>query len=455
MSKVKTHYVCQNCGVNSAKWVGKCPSCGEWNSFTEEVIVSKTGRHSLDAIILEKNVKPVLISELVHENEKRIDTGSVELNRVLGGGLVHGSVVLIGGEPGIGKSTLILQVALKIPELKTLYISGEESNQQIKLRADRIHKSQTQCYILSETLLENIFLHIQELQPDLLVFDSIQTIYTDKIESSPGTVSQIRECATRILQFCKSKSVPAFLIGHITKDGNLAGPKILEHIVDTVLQFEGDQNNLYRILRATKNRFGSTSEMGIFEMAGNGLREVLNPSELLMSNLDENLSGISIAASIEGMRPFMIEVQALVSSAAYGTPQRSSTGFDLRRLNMLLAVLEKRAGFRLSVKDVFLNITGGIKVDDPAFDLAIIIAILSSDLDFPVAKDVCFAGEIGLSGEIRSVQRIEQRIVEAERLGFKQFFVSKYAKIENLKKSKIELVPVGKVGDVLKKLFAK
>jgi len=453
MAKLKTHYVCQNCGVSSPKWAGKCPSCNEWNSFSEEVIIPKTGRYAQEAIIQEKNSRPVLISELIQENEKRIDTGNSELNRVLGGGLVHGSVVLIGGEPGIGKSTLILQVALKIPELKTLYVSGEESSQQIKLRADRIHKGDTLCYVLSETSLESIFLHIQEFKPDLLVFDSIQTIYSDKIESSPGTVSQIRECTTMILQYCKSNSIPAFLIGHITKDGGLAGPKILEHIVDTVLQFEGDRNNLYRILRSTKNRFGSTSEMGIYEMAGNGLREVLNPSELLISNLDENLSGISISASVEGMRPFMIEVQSLVSTAAYGTPQRSSTGFDLRRLNMLLAVLEKRAGFRLSVKDVFLNITGGIKVDDPAFDLAIIIAILSSDLDFPIERHICFAGEIGLSGEIRSVQRIEQRIAEAERLGFKKIFVSKYAKIENLKKSTIEIVPVGKVGDVLKKLF--
>ena len=455
MSKHKTQYVCQNCGANSPKWIGKCPSCNEWNTYTEELIITKSGRFDHEAIIQSKNTKPVLVSELKQENEKRIDTGNGELNRVLGGGLVHGSVVLIGGEPGIGKSTLILQIALKIKNLKTLYISGEESSQQIKLRADRIFNGETQCYVLSETLLENIFLHIQELKPDLIVFDSIQTIYTDKIDSSPGTVSQIRECATRILQYSKTNSVPAFLIGHITKDGSLAGPKILEHIVDTVLQFEGDQNNLYRILRATKNRFGSTSEMGIYEMAGNGLREVLNPSELLISNLDENLSGISISASIEGMRPFMIEVQALVSSAAYGTAQRSSTGFDLRRLNMLLAVLEKRAGFRLSAKDVFLNITGGIKVDDPAFDLAVIIAVLSSDLDFPIEKNVCFAGEIGLSGEIRSVQRIEQRIAEASRLGFKRIFISKYAKTDNLKNTGIEIIPVGKVGDVLRKLFKK
>lgn len=454
MVKLKTQYVCQNCGANSPKWVGKCSSCGEWNTFSEEVVVPKTGRYAQEALIQEKNSKPILISELKQETQNRIDTGNGELNRVLGGGLVPGSVVLIGGEPGIGKSTLILQVSLQIKGLKTLYVSGEESSQQIKLRADRIYNGETSCFVLSETLLETIFLHIKEFKPDLLVFDSIQTVYTDKIESSPGTVSQIRECTTRILQYAKTNSIPAFLIGHITKEGSLAGPKILEHIVDTVLQFEGDRNNLYRILRAAKNRFGSTSELGIYEMASNGLREVLNPSELLMSEHSESLSGVSVSASIEGMRPFMIEVQSLVSTAAYGTPQRSSTGFDLRRLNMLLAVLEKRAGFKLSVKDVFLNITGGIKVDDPAFDLAVIIAILSSDLDFPIEKNICFAGEIGLSGEIRSVQRVEQRIAEAERLGFKQFFVSKYAKIENLKKNSIEIIKVAKVGDVLRRLFA-
>ncbi len=452
MAKLKTQYICQNCGASSPKWVGKCNSCGKWNTFSEEIIAPKTGRYAHEALIQEKNSKPQLISEIRQETQNRIDTGNGELNRVLGGGLVPGSVVLIGGEPGIGKSTLILQIALQIKNIKTLYVSGEESSQQIKLRADRIFKGETSCFILSETLLDTIFLHIKEFKPDLLVFDSIQTIYTDKVESSPGTVSQIRECATRILQYSKTNSIPTFLIGHITKEGSLAGPKILEHIVDTVLQFEGDRNNLYRILRSTKNRFGSTSELGIYEMASKGLREVLNPSELLISDTDENLSGVSISASIEGMRPFMIEVQSLVSSAAYGTPQRSSTGFDLRRLNMLLAVLEKRAGFKLSIKDVFLNITGGIKVDDPAFDLAVIIAILSSDLDFPITKDICFAGEIGLSGEIRPVQRVEQRIAEATRLGFKQFFVSKYTKIEG--NNSIEIIKVGKVGDVLKRLFA-
>ncbi len=452
MAKLKTQYVCQNCGANSAKWVGKCNACGEWNTFTEEIIVPKTSRYAQEALIQEKSSKPQLITEIEHEQQNRIDTGNGELNRVLGGGLVPGSVVLIGGEPGIGKSTLILQIALKIKKVRTLYVSGEESSMQIKLRADRIFSGETSCYILSETSLENIFAHIKSFKPDLLVFDSIQTIYTDKIESSPGSVSQIRECTTRILQYSKTNGIPSFLIGHITKEGSLAGPKILEHIVDTVLQFEGDRNNLYRILRSTKNRFGSTSELGIYEMVSDGLREVLNPSELLISETNENLSGVSISASIEGMRPFMIEVQALVSTAAYGTPQRSSTGFDLRRLNMLLAVLEKRAGFKLSVKDVFLNITGGIKVDDPAFDLAVIIAILSSDLDFPIDKNICFAGEIGLSGEIRPVQRIEQRISEATRLGFKQFFVSKYAKISS--HSHIEIVKVAKIGDVLKRLFA-
>ncbi|PIF00757.1 MAG: DNA repair protein RadA [Paludibacter sp.] len=451
MAKLKTQYVCQNCGASSAKWVGKCNSCGKWNTFTEEIIAPKTSRYAQEALIQEKNSKPQLVTDIEHEQQNRIDTGNGELNRVLGGGLVPGSVVLIGGEPGIGKSTLILQVALQIKKLKTLYVSGEESSMQIKLRADRIYEGKTSCHILSETSLENIFAHIKAFQPDLLVFDSIQTIYTDKLESSPGTVSQIRECATRILQYSKTKAVPSFLIGHITKEGSLAGPKILEHIVDTVLQFEGDRNNLYRILRSAKNRFGSTSELGIYEMGNQGLREVLNPSELLISDTNEELSGVSISASIEGMRPFMIEVQSIVSTAAYGTPQRSSTGFDLRRLNMLLAVLEKRAGFKLSSKDVFLNITGGIKVDDPAFDLAVVIAILSSDLDIAINKDICFAGEIGLSGEIRPVQRIEQRITEATRLGFKQFFVSKYAKISS--KTTIEIIKVGKISDVLRQLF--
>ena len=453
MAKVKTTFSCQSCGATSPKWIGKCPTCNEWNSYIEETVTTNKGKYKLGFDEQAIKAKPVLISELKTENEQRIDLQNGELNRVVGNGLVPGSIVLIGGEPGIGKSTLILQVALGLKNYKTLYISGEESTQQIKLRADRIYQGDTNCYVLSETLLENIFSHIKAENPDILVFDSIQTVYTERIDSTPGTVSQIRECTTQILQYAKTHSKPVFLIGHITKDGGLAGPKVLEHIVDTVLQFEGDKNNVYRILRATKNRFGSTSEIGIFEMVQSGLREVTNPSELLLSDHEDGLSGISISASFEGMRPFMIEVQALVSTAAYGTPQRSSTGYNLRRLNMLLAVLEKRAGFKLSVKDVFLNITGGIKVDDPAFDLAVVVAILSSDLDFSIPKDACFAGEVGLSGEIRSVQRIDQRIAEAERLGFKQFFVSKYTKIENGKKHKIKIIQVGKIGDVLKALF--
>lgn len=453
MAKIKTTFSCQSCGATSPKWIGKCPTCSEWNTYVEETLAIDKGKYKLAYDDQAIKAKPILISELKTEDEQRVDLQNNELNRVLGSGLVPGSIVLIGGEPGIGKSTLILQVALYLKNYKTLYVSGEESAQQIKLRADRIYQGDTKCYVLNETLLENIFTHIKAENPDILVFDSIQTIYTGRVESTPGTVSQIRECTTQILQYAKTHAKPVFLIGHITKEGSLAGPKVLEHIVDTVLQFEGDKNNVYRILRATKNRFGSTSEMGIFEMIQTGLREVSNPSELLLSDHEEGLSGISISASIEGMRPFMIEVQALVSSAAYGTPQRSSTGYNLRRLNMLLAVLEKRAGFKLSVKDVFLNITGGIKVDDPAFDLAVIVAVLSSDLDFAIPKDTCFAGEVGLSGEIRSVQRIDQRIAEAERLGFKQFFVSKYTKIENSRKHKIKITPVGKIGDVLKALF--
>lgn len=454
MAKIKTAFICQSCGATSPKWIGKCPTCNEWNSYAEEVTNMDKGRYKPSFDEQSILAKPVLVSELETKDEQRIDVQNGELNRVLGGGLVPGSIVLIGGEPGIGKSTLILQVALRLKNLKTLYISGEESQQQIKLRADRIYSGDTACYVLSETLLENIFTHIKAENPDILVFDSIQTVYTGRIESTPGTVSQIRECTTQILQYAKTHAKPVFLIGHITKEGSLAGPKILEHIVDTVLQFEGDKNNVYRILRAAKNRFGSTSEIGIFEMVQSGLREVTNPSELLLSDHGGKLSGVSISASIEGMRPFMIEVQALVSSAAYGTPQRSSTGYNLRRLNMLLAVLEKRAGFKLSVKDVFLNITGGLKVDDPAFDLAVVVAVLSSDLDFAIPKDTCFAGEVGLSGEIRSVQRIDQRIAEAERLGFKQFFVSKYTKIEQARKHKIKIIPVSKIGEVLRALFS-
>jgi len=451
--KTKTAFFCQNCGVESSKWVGKCPSCGEWNTFVEEVIVKTNNKQSIGSNGQTPN-KPMKISEIVTSEERRYNTQNGELNRVLGGGLVPGSMVLIGGEPGIGKSTLALQIALNLKNFTTLYISGEESAQQIKLRGNRINSDNDRCLIVSETSMENIFSHIKNTNPDILVIDSIQTLGTQNIDSAPGSVSQIRECTAQLLHFAKESSVAVLLIGHITKDGNLAGPKILEHIVDTVLQFEGDQNHMYRILRATKNRFGSTSEMGIYEMRSDGLREVSNPSELLLSSNEESLSGVAISASMEGMRPFLIEVQALVSSAAYGTPQRSSTGFDLRRLNMLLAVLEKRAGFRLGAKDVFLNIAGGIKVNDPAIDLAVIIAVLSSSMDISLPKEVCFAGEIGLSSEIRSVNRIDQRISEAEKLGFKHIFVPKNNfKGLDTSKFKIKIHFVSKVGQVFQTLF--
>ena len=398
--------------------------------------------------------KPQKISDIEISEVNRYDTLNGELNRVLGGGLVPGSMVLIGGEPGIGKSTLALQIALNLKNYTTLYISGEESAQQIKLRGNRLNSDNDRCLIVSETSMENIFSHIKNTKPDVLVIDSIQTLGTQNIDSAPGSISQVRECTTQLLRYAKESSVPVLLIGHITKDGNLAGPKILEHIVDTVLQFEGDQNHMYRILRATKNRFGSTSEMGIYEMRGDGLREVSNPSELLLSSNDESLSGVAISASMEGMRPFLIEVQALVSTAAYGTPQRSSTGFDLRRLNMLLAVLEKRAGFRIGTKDVFLNIAGGIKVSDPAIDLAVIIAVLSSSMDISLPKEVCFTGEIGLSSEIRPVNRIDQRISEAEKLGFKHIFIPKNnAKGLDTSKFKIKIHFVSKVGQVFQTLF--
>jgi len=454
MAKVKTVYVCQNCGSESAKWIGKCYSCGEWNSYVEQVIAKETNK-SVGFAETER-LQPLKISEIVSKSEGRILTHIAELDRILGGGLVPGSVILIGGEPGIGKSTLALQVALKLNHLKTLYISGEESPQQIKMRAERIKIKNENCFILGETLLENILIHTQNIQPDILIIDSIQTLYSDKLESSAGTVSQIRETAATLLKFAKTTHTPVFLIGHITKEGSLAGPKVLEHVVDTVLQFEGDQNNLYRILRTTKNRFGSTSELGIFEMSNEGLREVSNPSEVLIAQTDEVLSGTSIASTINGARPLLIEIQALVSTAAYGTPQRSSTGFDNRRLGMLLAVLEKRAGFRLSQKDVFLNIAGGIKVDDPATDLAVIASVLSSNLDIPIDKNICFAAEVGLTGEIRPVSRIEQRIGEAEKLGFTKIVISRYnSKGVDFKKFKIEIEKVGRVDELFRSLFKK
>jgi DNA repair protein RadA/Sms len=452
MSKSKSVYFCQSCGHQSGKWIGKCPSCGEWNTFVEEVI-SKPSKKEAGNIDLIKSV-PTAVQDITSGNERRINTNSTELNRVLGGGLVMGSIVLIGGEPGIGKSTLMLQVALNMLDKKILYISGEESQQQIKMRADRIGIQNDKCYLLNETFTDSIFRHCKEVEPDLVIIDSIQTLHTNIIDSSPGSISQIRETASQLQRYAKSSNVPVMLIGHITKDGNLAGPKVLEHMVDSVLQFEGDRHYGFRILRSVKNRFGSTSELGIYEMMSNGLREVINPSEILLSNRDEVASGVAIAAMIEGQRPLLIETQALISTAAFGTPQRSSTGFDLRRLNMLLAVLEKRSGFKISSKDVFLNIAGGIKVDDPAIDLAVSAAIISSLNDKVVPPNMCFAGEIGLSGEIRTVSHIENRISEAEKLGFEKIVLSKYS-LKNLsaKKYKIEIIPVGKVRDFVEVLI--
>ena len=457
MAKTRSVYVCQNCGVDSPKWIGKCPSCGEWNTFVEEIIHKENSSSKISMAGFEPiKQKPVLISSVETQAEERTDTSCHELNRVLGGGLVNGSLVLIGGEPGIGKSTLVLQVVLGMKGKRTLYVSGEESVNQLKMRAERLSHKDPDCYIVSETSLEQLFVHAQNVKPDLLIVDSIQTITTESIESSPGSASQVRECAAALLRFCKTTNIPVLLIGHINKEGSIAGPKVLEHIVDTVLQFEGDQHYMYRILRPIKNRFGSTSELGIFEMQQSGLREVSNPSELLLSQNHEGLSGVAIASAIEGIRPFLIEVQALVSSAAYGNPQRSSTGFDLRRLNMLLAVLEKRAGFKLAQKDVFLNIAGGIKVNDPAIDLAIISAILSSNIDIAIEQHVCMAGEVGLSGEIRPINRLEQRIHEAEKLGFRKMIIPQVnLKSLDLKKINIELMQVRKVEEAFRMLFGK
>jgi len=453
MAKTQTTYFCQNCGNQSSKWLGKCPACGEWNTYQEEVVSRKDDKKG-GYQKPEKSARPVAVQNISSEKENRLDTQSEELNRVLGGGMVAGSIVLIGGEPGIGKSTLLLQVALNMEGCRILYVSGEESNQQIKMRADRLGLNNPECYILNETFSREIFRHIEEVKPDLIVIDSIQTLHTDTLESSAGSISQIRETAAELHRFAKTTLVPVVLIGHITKDGNLAGPKVLEHMVDTVLQFEGDRHHGFRILRCAKNRFGSTSELGIFEMQSGGLREVSNPSEILLSQRDEEVSGVAIAATIEGQRPMLIETQSLVSPAAYGTPQRSSTGFDLRRMNMLLAVLEKRSGVRISTKDVFLNIAGGLRVDDPAIDLAVVAAVLSSAEDVPISNNICFAGEVGLSGEIRAVSRIESRISEAEKLGFEKIIVSKFnLKGLDLKKLKIEIIPVGKMLDVVELLF--
>ena len=450
-TKVKTAYFCQNCGTQHSKWQGQCSACKEWNTIVEEVVQKEEVKlwSNKEA---DSKVKALKVADISLTNESRIKTGNTELDRVLGGGIVSGAVVLLGGEPGIGKSTLMLQLALGLKNFKTLYVSGEESAKQIKMRAERLGEGSSDCLILTETSTQNVFTHIDAVKPNLLIIDSIQTLHSQAIDASPGSVSQIRETAAELLRFAKETATPVILIGHITKDGGIAGPKILEHMVDVVLQFEGDRNHVYRILRAQKNRFGSTSELGIYEMVSHGLREVHNPSKILISQKDEALSGTAISATIEGVRPMLIEIQALVSTAVYGTPQRSATGFDLRRLSMLLAVLEKRCGFRLGAKDVFLNITGGIKVDDPSIDLCVVAAILSSNEDVAISDKICFAGEVGLSGEIRPATRIEQRILEAEKLGFEQIFISKYNKIE-VGKFAIKVLSFGKIEDIYQSLF--
>ena len=461
MAKTKSAYFCQSCGYESPKWLGQCPSCKQGNTVVEEIVEKASSRvpewrsTSTGPGIQKRTNKAAVIHEIVYSEEQRILTPDKEFNRVLGGGIVPGSLVLIGGEPGIGKSTLMLQLALSIPKVKTLYISGEESEQQIKMRAERLaQSSNANCYILTETSMQNIFKQIDQVEPNVLVIDSIQTLHTAQIESAPGSVSQVRECTAELLRFAKETNTPVFIVGHITKDGSIAGPKVLEHMVDTVLQFEGDRNHVYRILRAVKNRFGSSSELGIYEMQGSGLREVSNPSEIMLSQREEQVSGIAVAAMLEGMRPLMIEVQALVSNSAYGTPQRSSTGFDTKRLNMLLAVLEKRFGFRLSAQDVFLNIAGGLRVEDPAIDLAVIAALISSQQDIALPSNITFAAEVGLSGEIRAVNRIEQRIQEAEKLGFEQIFISKYnTKGLDVKRYQILVRPVATLEDVFRILF--
>lgn len=459
MAKSKITYFCQNCGYESPKWLGKCPSCNQWNTFVEELI-EKGGNKVPDwrsgtVSPAKKASKAAVIHEIIYEEELRIKSQDKELDRVLGGGIVAGSLILIGGEPGIGKSTLMLQLALTMPSIKTLYVSGEESEQQLKMRAERLlQSSKANCYILTETSTQHIFKQIEIVEPDLVIIDSIQTLHSSQIDSTPGSVSQVRECTAELLRFAKETSTPVFIIGHITKDGTIAGPKVLEHMVDTVLQFEGDRHHMYRILRTVKNRFGSSAELGIYEMHNAGLREVSNPSEILLSQRDSPLSGITIAAMLEGVRPMLIEVQALVSNSAYGTPQRSSTGFDTKRMNMLLAVLEKRFGFRLSTQDVFLNIAGGLRVEDPAIDLAVIVAIISSQQDIAVSTNLAFAGEVGLSGEIRAINRVEQRIAEAEKLGFQQIYLSKYnSKGMDVAKYKIEIKWVAKVEEVFEAIF--
>ena len=457
MSKAKSTFFCQQCGHESVKWAGQCPSCGQWNTFVEELVQKDNGKNNpgwKDYNSEKRTAKTVSLNEIKNTEERRLPTADAELNRVLGGGIVPGSLVLVAGEPGIGKSTLFLQNGLWLKEIVVLYISGEESEQQLKMRADRLGLKNDQFYLLTETSTQTIFQEIKKLKPQLVIVDSIQTLQTTHIESSPGSVSQIRECTAEFQRFAKETNTPVFLIGHITKDGSIAGPKILEHMVDTVLQFEGDRHYAYRILRTLKNRFGSTAELGIYEMTDSGMRGVLNPSEILITQKEDQLSGIAIAATIEGMRPLLIEVQALVTQSVYGTPQRTVSGFDLRRLQLLLAVLEKRGGFHFGMKDVFLNIAGGIKVEDPSIDLAVLCALLSSYEDVTLPQHICFAGEVGLSGEIRAVNRIEQRIAEAEKLGFEKILVSKYNQ-KGLAKQKfnIEVVTMGRVEEVYRYLF--
>lgn len=451
MSKQKSAFFCQECGYEAPKWLGKCPSCSSWNTFVEEIVAS--GKSSISFSTDTRNARPTLINEIENLVENRMQLVDVELNRVLGGGLVKGALVLIGGEPGIGKSTLMLQMAIQEP-LNILYVSGEESEQQIRMRAERIGIKNNHCQLLTETNLVNILNHAKALLPEMLIIDSIQTLFYSAIDSSPGSVSQVRECTAQLLRFAKETNVPVFLIGHITKDGSIAGPKVLEHMVDAVLQFEGDRNHVYRLLRTVKNRFGSTNELGIYEMQGNGLRMVENPSEILISHTEGNLSGIAIATTIEGLRPLQVEVQALVSSAAYGTPQRSSTGFDAKRLNMLLAVMEKRCGFKLASKDVFLNIAGGIKVDDPAVDLAVTMAVLSSNADIAIPRGITFAAEVGLSGEVRPVNRAEIRILEAQKLGYEAIYISKFNKGIKISDFKIKVMLCEKIEDVVRKVFS-
>lgn len=452
MAKTKSVWFCTSCGNESPKWMGRCPACGEWNTMVEETVATGKAARNAAAEVPGGGQKPMPLSEIDSTQENRISLNNSEVDRILGGGLVEGSLVLIGGEPGIGKSTLSLQIPLGCPALRTLYVTGEESAKQVKLRASRLGGDDSNCLIYSETSMENILDEAKKLHPDLMVVDSVQTMFSNRVESSPGSVSQIKETAALLLRFAKETGIPVILIGHITKEGSIAGPKILEHIVDVVLQFEGDNRGTYRLLRSIKNRFGSTSELAVFEMTGKGLREVSNPSEMLIPMHGEGLSGVAVSAMLDGTRPFLIEVQSLVSSAAYGTPQRSATGFDVRRLNMLLAVLEKRAGFKLSVKDVFLNMAGGLKVNDPACDLAVICAVLSSNFDFAIPSDVCFAGEVGLSGEIRPVSQTDRRVIEAQRLGFRKIFVSSFGSSDNYPKG-IEVVRVADVPSLCRILF--